>query len=106
MAKKLKFSLLSPLSELDVRLKIPKDYHLAFHCLFNEIKVMDSVVCYGFGNPADWRRDVAFWKRAGVTHITCNNTYQRRGHERIEGTTLSDHITGIERFIEAVKDDL
>ena len=58
------------------------------------------------GDPDEWRRDVAFWKEAGVTHITCNNTYRRRNHKRIEGTSLGDHIAGIEQFIEAVRDVL
>jgi len=58
------------------------------------------------GDPDEWRRDIAFWKAAGVTHITCNNTYRRRNHQRIEGTSLGDHIAGIERFIDAVRDEL
>jgi probable F420-dependent oxidoreductase len=58
------------------------------------------------GDPDQWRRDIAFWKAAGVTHITCNNTYRRRGHHRIEGTTLGDHVAGIERFIDEVRDVL
>lgn len=58
------------------------------------------------GEPDDWREEVRFWKKAGVTHITCNNTYARYHHQRIPGRSLSDHITGLERFIEAVGEDL
>jgi len=58
------------------------------------------------GEPDEWRREVEFWKAAGVTHITCNNGYGRYHHKRIPETSLSAHITGLERFIDAVRDDL
>lgn len=55
------------------------------------------------GEPDQWRRDIEFWKAAGVTHITCNNSYRRRGHERIKGTTLGDHVAALERFMDGVR---
>ena len=58
------------------------------------------------GKPEDWREEVRFWKRAGVTHITCNNGYGRYHHERIPETSLSAHISGLQRFVDAVRDEL
>lgn len=58
------------------------------------------------GEPEQWREEVRFWKEAGVTHITCNNSYARYHHERIPGRNLSAHVDGLERFIEAVRDEL
>lgn len=58
------------------------------------------------GEPDEWRQEVRFWKRAGVTHITCNNTHSRYHHKRISGKSLSAHIDGLERFIDAVRDEL
>jgi probable F420-dependent oxidoreductase len=58
------------------------------------------------GEPDDWRKEVRFWKQAGVTHITCNNAYARYHHKRIPGKSLSSHIEGLQRFIEAVRDEL
>lgn len=58
------------------------------------------------GEPDDWREEVRFWKQAGVTHITCNNAYARYHHKRIPGRSLSAHIEGLQRFIEAVRDEL
>ena len=58
------------------------------------------------GEPNQWREEVRFWKKAGVTHITCNNSYARYHHKRISGRSLSAHVDGLQRFIEAVRDEL
>ncbi len=58
------------------------------------------------GEPAEWREEVRFWRQAGVTHITCNNSFGRYYHKRIPGRSLNEHIDGIGRFIEAVRDEL
>lgn len=58
------------------------------------------------GEPEEWRNEVRFWKEAGVTHITCNNFYSGYHHKRIPETTLSAHISGLERFIDVVRDEL
>ena len=58
------------------------------------------------GEPDQWREEVRFWKQAGVTHITCNNSYARYHHKRISGKSLSAHVDGLQKFIEAVRDEL
>ena len=58
------------------------------------------------GEPDQWREEVRFWKRAGVTHITCNNTYKRYAHIRIPERSFAAHITALETFIDAVQDEL
>ncbi|MGI9520049.1 MAG: LLM class F420-dependent oxidoreductase [Hyphomicrobiaceae bacterium] len=58
------------------------------------------------GEPDQWREEVRFWKRAGVTHITCNNSYARYHHKRISSTSIGSHIDELERFIDAVRDEL
>jgi hypothetical protein len=58
------------------------------------------------GGPDDWREEAKFWKAAGVTHITVNNSRERGHHKRMAGRTLSDHISGIERYRDAVADVL
>ncbi len=58
------------------------------------------------GGPDDWREEAKFWKAAGVTHITVNNSRARGHHKRMAGRTLSDHISGIERYRDAVADVL
>jgi len=58
------------------------------------------------GEPEEWQREVRFWKDAGVTHITCNNSYSRHHHKRIPETSLSAHIAGLEEFVRAVERNL
>ena len=58
------------------------------------------------GGPEDWCAEAKFWKDAGVTHITVNNSRQRTHHKRIEGSSFADHIDGIERYRAAVADIL
>jgi hypothetical protein len=60
----------------------------------------------GAGSEADWRKEVAFWKAAGVTHICLTTTFNRRHHTRIAGRGLSDHLSALRRYREAVADIL
>ena len=56
------------------------------------------------GGPAEWRAEAQFWKEAGVSHITVNNARERAHHKRIQGSSFSDHVSGIERYREAGAD--
>ena len=61
-------------------------------------------VSTGSGSPDDWRKEIAFWKQAGVTHLTLNSTYGRGTHKRIAGRTLADHLQAMRQYREAVAD--
>jgi probable F420-dependent oxidoreductase len=58
----------------------------------------------GAGEPEDWRREIAFWKDAGVTHVTAHTTYVSGHHRRLEGRTAADHLAAITRYRAAVAD--
>ena len=58
----------------------------------------------GAGTEADWRREIAFWKAAAVTHVTAHTTYMSPHHKRIEGQTVADHLAAIARYRAAVAD--
>ena len=58
----------------------------------------------GSGDEQAWRRDFAFWKQAGVTHITAHTTFAMNHHKRIAGHTAADHIAAITRYKQAVAD--
>ena len=58
----------------------------------------------GSGDEAGWRKDFAFWKAAGVTHVTAHTTYASGHHKRIAGHTAADHLAAITRFKEVVAD--
>jgi probable F420-dependent oxidoreductase len=58
----------------------------------------------GAGSEADWRKEIAFWKQAGVSHICLTTTFNRRHHTRIPGHTLSDHLAALRRYHDAVAD--
>src|SRR5579863_7786641 len=58
----------------------------------------------GTGGPADWRKEVTFWKAAGVSHICLTTTFNRRQHTRIAGRTLADHVAAAKTYREAVGD--
>ncbi|MDR3537115.1 MAG: TIGR03619 family F420-dependent LLM class oxidoreductase [Acetobacteraceae bacterium] len=60
----------------------------------------------GAGTEADWKAEVAFWKKAGVSHICLTTTFNRRHHTRIAGRTLSDHLAALRRYRDAVADIL
>jgi probable F420-dependent oxidoreductase len=61
-------------------------------------------VSLGSGNADDWRREVAFWKHAGVTHVTAHTTYVSGHHKRIDGRSAADHLAAITQFRAAVAD--
>jgi hypothetical protein len=56
------------------------------------------------GTEQDWRREITFWKEAGVTHVTARTTYASTQHKRIAGHSVADHLTAITRYREAVAD--
>lgn len=58
----------------------------------------------GGSDPEVWRKEISFWKRAGVTHATVHTTYPRGHHRRIEGRTAEAHLAAIMRYKEAVGD--
>jgi probable F420-dependent oxidoreductase len=60
----------------------------------------------GAGTPDDWRKEVAFWKAAGVSHLCLTTTFNRRHHTRIPGRTLADHVAAAKRYHAAVGDML
>lgn len=58
----------------------------------------------GIGNEADWRREIAFWKKAGVTHVNAHTSYVSAHHKRIAGTSVAQHLDAITRYRAAVAD--
>jgi probable F420-dependent oxidoreductase len=58
----------------------------------------------GAGSDEDWRREIAFWKKAGVTHVTAHTTYVSGHHKRIAGHSAADHLAAITRYWNAVAD--
>jgi probable F420-dependent oxidoreductase len=58
----------------------------------------------GSGDEEGWHREFAFWKQAGVTHVTAHTTFAMGHHKRIAGRTVADHLAAITRFKEVVAD--
>ena len=58
----------------------------------------------GDSGEADWRREAAFWKQAGASHICLTTTFNNRHHHRIAGKTFADHLAAIKRYRDAVGD--
>src|SRR5216684_4102229 len=58
----------------------------------------------GAGTEADWRREIAFWKNAGITHVTAHTTYVSGHHKRIDGRSAADHLAAITRYRDAIAD--
>ena len=58
----------------------------------------------GAGSEEDWRREIAFWKEAGVTHVTAHTTYVSGHHKRIAGHSAAEHLAAITRYRSAVAD--
>ncbi len=52
----------------------------------------------GTGTEEDWRRDITFWKKAGVTHVTAHTAYASANHKRIAGTSVAEHLAAITRY--------
>jgi probable F420-dependent oxidoreductase len=61
-------------------------------------------VSTGAGGPDDWRKEFAYWKSVGVTHVTVNSTYARGPHKRIAGRTMADHMAAMRQYHAAVAD--
>jgi probable F420-dependent oxidoreductase len=58
----------------------------------------------GTGNEDDWRREITFWKKAGVSHVTASTTYASANHKRIDGRTPAEHLAALTRYRNAVAD--
>ena len=58
----------------------------------------------GKGTEEDWRKEVAFWKKAGVSHVLAHTTFTSAIHERVKGKSYDDHLKAITRYRAAVKD--
>jgi hypothetical protein len=58
----------------------------------------------GGGSEGEWRREIAFWKNAGVTHVTVHITYVSGHHKRIDGRSAADHLAATTRYRNAVAD--
>ncbi len=58
----------------------------------------------GVGGPEDWRREIRFWKEAGVTHLTAHTTYASNHHKRIAGHSAAEHLAVLTHYREAVAD--
>ena len=65
---------------------------------------LDVWVSMGKGTEDDWRKEIAFWKKAGVTHITIHTTFANAIHTRIAGKSYDDHLAAITRYRKAVAD--
>jgi probable F420-dependent oxidoreductase len=61
-------------------------------------------VSLGGGTPDDWRKEVTFWKNAGVTHVTAHTTYAVGHYKRIAGRSAAEHLAAIKGFQTAVRD--
>jgi len=58
----------------------------------------------GTGTEDDWRKEIKFWKDAGVTHVTCHTTYASPNHKRLAGKSVAEHLAAITRYRAAVAD--
>ncbi len=70
----------------------------------NEDVGLEVWVSPGVGTEDDWRREISFWKKAGVTHVTAHTTYASPNHKRIAGTSPAEHMAAITRYRAAVAD--
>jgi alkanesulfonate monooxygenase SsuD/methylene tetrahydromethanopterin reductase-like flavin-dependent oxidoreductase (luciferase family) len=58
----------------------------------------------GTGTEKDWREEISFWKKAGVTHVTLHNTFGGYHHKRMAGRSMSDHVNAMRRYRKVVAD--
>ncbi|HKU98799.1 MAG TPA: LLM class F420-dependent oxidoreductase [Vineibacter sp.] len=58
----------------------------------------------GTGAEADWREEVLYWKKAGVTHITLHNAFGGYHHKRMAGRSMAEHVDALRRYHKAVAD--
>lgn len=56
------------------------------------------------GAEADWREEVLYWKKAGVTHITLHNAFGGYHHKRMADRTMAAHVDALHRYHKAVAD--
>ena len=79
--------------ESDIRLK---RFHPAMfdRALAEVVQLMwtDTYPRFIRGKNKDWRKEIAFWKAAGVTHVTAHTTYVSDHHTRIAGSSAADHL--------------
>ena len=64
------------------------------------IEVWTSAV----GTPEHWRKEIEFWKKAGVTHICLNNSFSRYHHQAIEDRSIENHTSAMQLYKESVED--
>jgi len=64
------------------------------------IEVWTSAV----GKPEDWRKEIKFWKGAGVTHICLNNSFSRYHHRSISDRSMAGHISAMTLYKDAIED--
>jgi alkanesulfonate monooxygenase SsuD/methylene tetrahydromethanopterin reductase-like flavin-dependent oxidoreductase (luciferase family) len=58
----------------------------------------------GTGTEKDWREEISFWKKAGVTHVTLHNTFGGYHHKRMAGRSMTEHVNAMRRYRNAVAD--
>jgi len=58
----------------------------------------------GTGAEAEWREEVLYWKKAGVTHITLHNAFGGYHHKRMADRTMVAHVDALRRYHKAVAD--
>ena len=63
---------------------------------------IDAWVSMGESTPEDWRDEVAAWKQLGVSHVTLNTSFHVGHHKRIDGTSLTEHLDALNRYIAVV----
>src|SRR5438552_1120407 len=52
----------------------------------------------GTGTERDWREEISFWKKAGVTYVTLHNTFGGDHDKGMVGRTMSDHVNNMSRY--------
>jgi len=60
----------------------------------------------GAGDESQWRKETAFWRALGVTHICLTTTFHKRHHHRIAGRSVDDHLAAAKRYHDAIADIL
>lgn len=65
---------------------------------------VDAWVSMGQSSASEWRDEVMAWKKLGVSHITLNTAFNAGDHNRIDGTSLAEHIDAITAYMSAVGD--
>ena len=56
------------------------------------------------GSPDEWRKELEFWNKAGVTHACLNNTFSRYQHTRIKEHSVRAHTDAIFKYMDTVAD--